>query len=459
MRAPKKSVLAALVALTVLGGGLRLVPALHPDHHLSRDEGGYVTAAIRLIKTGSYGVDSLHWPPGAPLLFALAGKLDGGRVKQGRRPDVPAGYWAQWAVGTALIPLAFAFAWLVGGAIAGLVAAAIVATYPPLIAVGGDLLSEPLGALWLTGAAVALAAAARAQWSLRLIALCGLLLAGAVLTRANLLLVIPTVALCLFVIEWRAGRARRGARAAAVLLVAALVPPALWSLNASLETGRLVPVTTGGGTAFFVGTFLPGNGTLPGAKRALAAEAVRRFPDLRRYRYVGSIPASAVMDAVAARRPHLDRDAALQAAARHNVATYLPAHPLRYAGMLLAKVPRLWGAPSPRTNGPRSPALTVWHILVVLGALAGLLLGARRSPLLATVLAMLAVFTAFHMVVEAIPRYALPAFPLLVAAGAAGWAQARGSGAPRSDSGRGPKMRRSPSSIATSLIDASRRRM
>ena len=49
-------------------------------------------------------------------------------------------------------------------------------------------------------------------------------------------------------------------------------------------------------------------------------------------------------------------------------------------------------------------------------------LGARRSPLLATVLAMLVVYTGFHMVVEAIPRYALPAFPLLVAAGAAGWA-------------------------------------
>ena len=37
--------------------------------------------------------------------------------------------------------------------------------------------------------------------------------------------------------------------------------------------------------------------------------------------------------------------------------------------------------------------------------------------------------------------------------------QASGSGAPRSASGRGPKIRRSDSSIATSLIDASRRRM
>ena len=70
-----------------------------------------------------------------------------------------------------------------------MIAAALVATYPPLIAVTGDLLSEPLGALWLTAAFVALAR--------RRYALAGLLLAAAVLTRANLLVLVPVLALAL----------------------------------------------------------------------------------------------------------------------------------------------------------------------------------------------------------------------------------------------------------------------
>ena len=108
---------------------------------------------------------------------------------RGAAPDIPAAYWVQWLAGTALIPLVFALA--AGGGRDGggrprraarggapltaaaprraslaavAVAAAIVATYPPLIEATGDLLSEPLGALWLTArAARASPAAARAR--------------------------------------------------------------------------------------------------------------------------------------------------------------------------------------------------------------------------------------------------------------------------------------------------------
>ena len=85
------------------------------------------------------------------------------------------------------------------------------ATYPPLVAVTGDLLSEPLGALWLTAAFVA----SRGGGS----PLAGLLLAAAVLTRANLLVLIPVV------------RAHARAPRRAVFAVAALVPVVAWSLN------------------------------------------------------------------------------------------------------------------------------------------------------------------------------------------------------------------------------------
>ena len=79
------------------------------------------------------------------MAFAAAAELGHERM------DIGAAYWVQWAAGTALIPLVFALAAALGSPVAGLVAALLVATYPPLVAGTGDLLSEPLGALWLTG--------------------------------------------------------------------------------------------------------------------------------------------------------------------------------------------------------------------------------------------------------------------------------------------------------------------
>jgi hypothetical protein len=400
-----------LVAITVLGGALRAREALSPDPRQSTDERSYVAVALNLADTGRYGRHALHWPPGAPTAFATAAKLSGARGPT----DIPAAYWVQWLAGTALIPLTFFLTaalaadlshphsrgltpvrhphsrgltpvrWSTRGA--GLVAAAVVATYPPLVEATGNLLSEPLGALWLTAALVALARD-RAG-------LAGALLAAAVLTRANLLVLIPVVAVSL---------GRRGVWFAAV----ALVPVVAWSVNVG------APVTTGGGSSLFVGTFLPGGGTLPGAKRELAGETVRRFPKLRG-RHARELPGDRVMDAVAARRPGLERDAALRAAALHNLATYPREQPLRFAGMVAAKLPRLWLRPS-RTGARTDGIVRIWHALLVLTAFAGVIRSRRRA-----LLAVLAAFTLFHLVAGAMPRYALPLLPALLAAGAAGW--------------------------------------
>jgi hypothetical protein len=268
--------------------------------------------------------------------FAAVAKLDG-RVVRGAKPDIPAAYWVQWLAGTALIPLVFALALTLAGAAgrraeggaalaggasrraeggaaaAGVVAALVVATYPPLIAVTGDLLSEPLGALWLTAALLAVAR--------RRYALGGLLLAAAVLTRANLLVLIPVVAVLL------------GRRHGAMFAVAALVPVGLWSLNVS------APVSTGGGSAFFVGTFLPGDATLGGTKKALKAETIRARPEWRGA-HAKDLPGDVVLDAVAARHPDLDRDAALRAEAWRNLRTYSREDPAGYAAMIAFKLPR-----------------------------------------------------------------------------------------------------------------------
>jgi len=71
----------------------------------------------------------------------------------------------------------------------------------------------------------------------------------------------------------------------------------------------------------------------------------------------------------------------------------------------------MWSKTS-RTGGP---PLRAWHLLVLAFALAGLTKAPR--PIAAALLA----FAAFHLIVVAMPRYALPVLPVLIAAGAGGW--------------------------------------
>ena len=182
-------VLAVLAALTVVGGVLRFHAASDPSAYQSKDEQSYAMIARGLSVTGNYGnpgmTDPVHWPPGAPLMFALAYELKP-QKRGGGVWDVPSAYPAQALVGTLTIPAAFLLAYLVAGWGAGLLAAAAVAFYPPLISASGDLLSEPLGALLVTSALAATVWALRrpASWLPPIAA--GLLLGATILTRADL---------------------------------------------------------------------------------------------------------------------------------------------------------------------------------------------------------------------------------------------------------------------------------
>jgi hypothetical protein len=181
-----------------------------------------------------------------------------------------------------------------------------------------------------------------------------------------------------------------------------------WSLNAG------APVTTGGGSSLFVGTYLPGGGTLTGTKRALKRETIAHSPYLRG-RHAKELPGDRVLDAVAAREPGRPRDAALRAQALRNLATYPREEPAAFAGMVAGKLPRLWLVPT-RGGDRTRPPLRLYHALLILLALGGVLVARDR-----TMLAVLAAFTAFHLLAGAMPRYALPLLPALIAAGAAGY--------------------------------------
>ena len=106
--------------------------------------------------------EPLHWPPGAPVLFAVG--LQVLRHRAGRQTyDIRSAYWEQAIITTGTTALAILLAWIVAGPWAGLLAGALVGTYPPLIGATGDQLSEPLGAFLLLAAFVALALALKRE--------------------------------------------------------------------------------------------------------------------------------------------------------------------------------------------------------------------------------------------------------------------------------------------------------
>jgi len=427
LRSVPRGVLVALVCVVVAGGALRGVAAADPGEYQSTDEIAYAMIARTLADRLVYGDpgmdDPVHWPPGAPVLFAVAHELYPKQRGDGVW-DVPAAYPVQAAVGTAVIGAAFLLALVVAGPLAGLGAATLVAFYPPLIDASRDLLSEPLGALLVTGALLAVALALRrpAWWRF---AAAGALLGATILTRADLILVpllaggVAAVALWRHAEEGGRGPALRGVGAMAAGCLVLVAP---WTWFASNQAGELVPVSSGGASNAFVGTFLPGDGSIYGAKEALAGEVGRRFP-----RYAGEpafrLPQTRVIDTVAARRPDLPAEDALRAATTANLERYALSEPLAFTGMMLAKVERLWLHYTTGTYGNERWWIRALHIAIVALGIAGLFLAAARrrgGPVLWLVGLVLLYVTALNAVLVSEARHNLAVMPLVAVAGAAG---------------------------------------
>jgi len=166
---------------------------------------------------------------------------------------------------------------------------------------------------------------------------------------------------------------RGGLVPAAVLTLAFALPIVPWTVHVSNAEGRFVPISTGGGKALFIGTYLPGNGLHLDVKREL----------LRQYEGRENIPASELsrismtplLNRVASKYPDLERDAALQKIGRENAERYLTEQPLDFAGMVAGKMWHMWhgsGAAGRSTYG------TVFQFTVLALGLAGLVLLAVR---------------------------------------------------------------------------------
>jgi 4-amino-4-deoxy-L-arabinose transferase-like glycosyltransferase len=418
-------IMGALLAIVLIAAAaLRVEAAGDRPGHASADERAYVRLASDLRTSGNYGGPTMnhpfHWAPGAPALFAVADALSGHPV--GGRIDARAARRAQAVVGALTVAAAFALAALIAGAWAGVAAAVAVAFYPPMIDATTQLTSELLGALAVTASLAAVGWA----WSRGRAA--GFAAAGAAvglacLVRADVLLAALVLGPAVGVLHARRAAWRAGVVAGAATLLGVLAIVAPWSAWASRRERTFVPITDGGTTTLFVGTYLPGHGTIFGLKHALAREAMRVHPSIR-HKAVFRLREKVFLDAVAARHPRLSRDAAISAELHRNLRVYLLGQPAAFARMLASKTWRMWAFPF-RGSFRRVSATTIWlHRALVALALAGLLAGVirPRSAILGLALLTLGVTAALDIAFVAEARHAFRLMPALVAAGAGGWA-------------------------------------
>jgi 4-amino-4-deoxy-L-arabinose transferase-like glycosyltransferase len=430
---------------TVAGGALRGYSAAHPDPYQSVDERSYARLARYLSRYHAYKspemADPTHWAPGAPFVFAIAHRI--GQVYPAEAVDVPSAYPVQAAIGTIQIPATFALAALLAGPFAGVAAAGLIAFYPPLITASGDLLSEPLGALMLTFALIATVLALRRGGAKRAL-LAGVLLGLTVLVRADMLPIPFLLAVLVGGVWWSRSGRRAGITTGAAMLAGILLMLAPWSAYASKETGGFVPVSSGGASNLYVGTFLPGKGTMFGLKRQWAERTMAANPKLQGEPY-WRLPAKTVIDTVAAANSdggRLDREDALRAAAKDNIRKYVIGDPLGFTALGFRKARRMWLGYTVGTHGQEVLAIKLYHLLIVaigmVGLAAGIAVRRGRAPELWVVAIAVLALTAMNVILVSEARHNLPLIPVLVAGGVAGLAgvitQRRGDAGASSES-------------------------
>lgn len=421
-RRSRQAALVVAFLFVLVGAALRFAQARDPYERVSADERAYGSIAVELAERGRYwmadGNEPWHWAPGTPVFFAVAQRI--APTEPGREPhDISAVYWAQALVGTATIVLAWGLSLRLAGRWAAALTAAAVALYPPLITFTGEQVSEPLGAMVLTGAVLVFVGALRRR-TLGSCLASGMVLGVAVLVRTDLLAVAGLLVVWLFATQVHRSLLN-AAVSTAVCCVGFTAVVAPWIAFVSLRTGAFTPITTAGPPALFIGTFLPGGGTTSGMKHALASEVRARFPEMVN-RLPDDIPGGYVTATVAMRHPELDREAALLAESRRNLTRYAIGRPGAFLAMMLQKSWHMWSRPATGGAIEQSGRIGMAHGIVVGAAVIGGCLGwwRTRNRVFVMVFVMLAIHTTLHAVTVAQPRYALPFMPVLLATGAAG---------------------------------------
>lgn len=421
-----------LVALLLAGTALRIGYAVEQPATPPPDADAYARIAENLYRHGSFdarpeGVanevqPSSAYSPGLPLFVAGVYWISGG-------VHLTLALALLALLGAAAIPMAYLLGKRFGGAVAGLVGAALLAFYPALLDYQGLLLTEPLAAFLLGAGLVVFFGAAerRPPW---LWAASGGLFGLLALVRPEYLLLAGLLPLLWLGREALGGRLREAAVPAAVSLLATAMVLAPWTIRNAVVLDRFVPVSTGGGKALFIGTYLEADGNAVKLRELLLS----RRPALKERLATGGalddpkrLVLERVLNRVAAESyPGLETDAALGRLGRRNLEDGIAGEPLRFAGMLASKTYETW-IDAARAVMLKEPWRALQLAIVVL-ALVGFAVAALRRRFEALVSALVLLYmTAVGALLIASPRRALVVLPLLAALAGTAVAAARDS--------------------------------
>jgi 4-amino-4-deoxy-L-arabinose transferase-like glycosyltransferase len=372
-----KKTLLLLALILLLGFGLRAYRVVEPLGTPGDDAHAYYALSKSLYEEGTYGGptfrDASDWSPGAPLLYAAAFYATGG-------PREGVARIVELLLGLAAIVVAYLLGRRINCRPAGLIAAFGVAIYPPFIHSTGALFSEPPAIFTLPAAVLAFLWAADPTTPHRTSALRwlvpGVLFGLTALIRPEYLLVGVAFALLTAI---RVGHEQgwKPSLAATALFAAALLLPIVpWTIHNQVTLDRTVPISTGGGKALYVGTFLPEDGEYQRVK-ALLVERYRGRDLSPHSEALERIDPTPLFDRVAERYPDLPRDSALGKIGKENFSKYAGEDPVGYAAMTVRKVWRMWSGGIGEAMSS-SLGRVVQVLIVTLGLIGLALLGMRR---------------------------------------------------------------------------------
>ena len=188
--------------------------------------------------------------------------------------------------------------------------------------------------------------------------------------RPEYLIVGVAFAVLALIRAWNQLGWRPGIASAALLVAGLLAPIVPWTVHNQVTLHRTVPISTGGGKALYVGTFLPADGEYQRVKARLLSRYRHRAlpPHSRALEEVDPTP---LFDRVAGERyPDLPRDQALGKAGKQNLSKFFGEDPLGYLAMTARKTWRMWS--SGIGEAMESTAGRGIQVLIVALAIAGL---------------------------------------------------------------------------------------
>jgi 4-amino-4-deoxy-L-arabinose transferase-like glycosyltransferase len=395
-----RTTLVLLGLILALGFGVRAYRVVEPLATPGDDAHAYYALSKALYEEGTYGGpefdNASDWSPGAPLLYAASFYLTGG-PREGTARIV------ETLLGLATIVVVYLLGRRINRAPAGLIAALGVAIYPPFIHSTGALYSEPPAMLTLPLAVLLFLAAqgppaapgrgsegqsisassgpsesrgrGRYIW---MYLLSGFFFGLTALARPEYLAVGVVFVLLAAIRLWQVGEGRPSPMlAGAVAMAAAMVVPIVpWTIHNIVSLDRVVPISTGGGKALYVGTLLPADGEYEQAKALLVKRYLHRdlSPGSEALQKVNPTP---LFNRIAARYPELPRDQALGKVGKENFSKYVSEDPRGYAEMTVRKVWRMWsGGVGEAMSGTLGKVIQV--LIVALGFAGFIVLGGRR---------------------------------------------------------------------------------